>query len=143
MALETLHFVPGLSRTPLLSIPQRSEIFEIRHLQETIEIRGHSGPGSRFALNVHHADCKSAQDRRKSCTGPSLGENESTNFPGSTFEIFRFAILETFYFCKFLKNMLVRYRGINNKGAPERPGTKWRVSRAISSPFKCQFTGKC
>ena len=78
-------------------------------------------------------------------TGPSLGENESTNFPGSTFEIFRFAIPEFFfYFCKmFLKNMLVRYRGINDKGVLERPGTKWMVLRAISSTLKCQFTGKC
>ena len=39
--------------------------------------------------------------------------------------------------------MLVRYRGINNKGVLERPGTKWMVLRAISSTLKCQFTGKC
>ena len=38
--------------------------------------------------------------------------------------------------------MLVRYRGINNKGVLERPWTKWRVLRAISSTLKCQFTGK-
>ena len=75
-------------------------------------------------------------------TGPSLGENESTNFPGSTFEIFRFSIIEMFSFCNiFSKNMLVRDRGINNKGVLERPGTKWRVLKAISSTLKCQFTG--
>ena len=39
--------------------------------------------------------------------------------------------------------MLVRYRGINNKGVLERPGTKWRVLEAISTTLKCQFTGKC
>ena len=33
------------------------------------------------------------------------------------FQISRFSLLETFSFCKiFLENMLVRYRGINNKG---------------------------
>ena len=41
------------------------------------------------------------------------------------------------------KNMLVRYRGKNNEGVLERPGTKWKVLRAISSTLKCQFTGKC
>ena len=50
----------------------------------------------------------------------------------------------SFFFCEIcLKNMLVRYRGINNKGVLERPGTKWMVLRAISSTLKCQFTGKC
>ena len=39
--------------------------------------------------------------------------------------------------------MLVRYRRINNKGVPERPGTKLRVLWAISTTLKCQFTGKC
>ena len=33
-------------------------------------------------------------------TGPSLGENESTNFSGSTFQIFRFSIIESFSFVK-------------------------------------------
>ena len=31
--------------------------------------------------------------------------------------------------------MLVRYRGINNKGVLERPGTKWKVLKAISTTF--------
>ena len=39
--------------------------------------------------------------------------------------------------------MLVRYRGINNKGVLERPWTIWRVLDAISTTLKCQFTGKC
>ena len=39
--------------------------------------------------------------------------------------------------------MLVRYRGINDKGVLERPWTKWVVLRAISTTLKCQFTGKC
>ena len=39
--------------------------------------------------------------------------------------------------------MLVRYRGINNKGVLERPWKKWRVLEAISPTLKCQFTGKC
>ena len=60
------------------------------------------------------------------------------------FQIFRFSILEIFFSWKiFLKNMLGRYRGINNKGVLERPGTKWRVLRAISTTLKCQFGGKC
>ena len=72
-------------------------------------------------------------------TGPSLGENESTKFPGWTFEIFRFSIIEIFYFGKtFMKNMLVRYRGINDKGVPDRPWTIWKVLRSISSAVECQ-----
>ena len=52
-------------------------------------------------------------------TGPSLGENESTNFPGSTFEISRFPIIKIVLFAKyFRKNILVRYRGIKNKRCP-------------------------
>ena len=43
----------------------------------------------------------------------------------------------------FLENMLVRYRGKNNEGVLERPGTKWKVLMAISSTLKCQFSGKC
>ena len=35
--------------------------------------------------------------------------------------------------------MLVRYRGKNNEGVLEKPGTKWKVLRAISSTLKCQF----
>ena len=34
--------------------------------------------------------------------------------------------------------MLVRYRGINNKGVLERPGAKWKVLRIISSTLKFQ-----
>ena len=40
--------------------------------------------------------------------------------------------------------MLVKYRRINNKGVLERPGTKWKVLRAISSTLKfqeCQKSG--
>ena len=59
------------------------------------------------------------------------------------FQIFRFSILEFLFWKTFPKNMLVRYRGINNKGVLERPWTKWRVLRAISTTLKCQFTGKC
>ena len=60
------------------------------------------------------------------------------------FQIFRFSILEISFFWKiFLKIMLVRYRGINNKGVLERPWTIWRVLEAISTTLKCQFTGKC
>ena len=42
-----------------------------------------------------------------------------------------------------LKNMLVGYRGINNKGVLDRPWTKWRVFKSISSTLKFQFTVKC
>ena len=35
--------------------------------------------------------------------------------------------------------MLVRYRGINNKGVLERPGTKWKVLMAISNTLKFQY----
>jgi hypothetical protein len=39
--------------------------------------------------------------------------------------------------------MLVRYRWINHKGVLERPWTKLRVLKAISSTLKFQFTIKC
>jgi len=54
-----------------------------------------------------------------------------------------FSIIEMFLFAKYFRKMLVRERGINNKGVPERPGTKRMVLNAISTTLKCQFTGKC
>ena len=42
---------------------------------------------------------------------------------------------------EYLKNKVVRYRGINKKGVLDRPWTIWKVLRAISSTLKCQFTG--
>ena len=60
------------------------------------------------------------------------------------FHIFRISILESFVSCKLcLTNLVVRYRGINNKGVLGRPWTKPRVLRAISSALKFQFTVKC
>ena len=47
------------------------------------------------------------------------------------------------FFCKMiLKNLLVRYRGINNKGVLERPWIIWKVLKAISNTLKLQFTVK-
>ena len=75
---------------------------------------------------------------RNLITGPFLGKNESSNFPGSIFEIFRFSVPELL-FC--LHNIFEQYVGEisrkNNKGVLERPGTKWKVLRAISSTLKC------
>ena len=60
------------------------------------------------------------------------------------FRIFRFSILEIFYYSKIiLGNLVVRYRGKNNKGVLERPWTKLMVLRAISSTVRFQFTVKC
>ena len=57
------------------------------------------------------------------------------------FQMSRCLIFEIMLFCKsVLQNMVVRYRGINNKGVLGRPWTKWRVLRAISSTLKFQFT---
>ena len=42
----------------------------------------------------------------------------------------------------FSKNRLGRYRIINNKGVLERPGTKWKVLRTISSTLKFQYFRK-
>ena len=57
------------------------------------------------------------------------------------FHISRFSIIDIFLFATyFYTNMLVRYRGINNKGVLDRPLTKWRVLSAISSTLKFQFT---
>jgi hypothetical protein len=36
-------------------------------------------------------------------------------------------------------NMLVRDRGINNKGVLEIPGTQWKVVKAISRTLRFQF----
>ena len=60
------------------------------------------------------------------------------------FQIFRCSILEFLSLCNIIStNTLVRYRGINDKGVLERPWTKRRVLRAISSTLKFQFTVKC
>ena len=42
-----------------------------------------------------------------------------------------------------MKNMLVRYRGINNKGVLERPWTKLMILKAISNTLRFEFTVKC
>ena len=62
-------------------------------------------------------------------------KTELDHFPACVFLDFQFSI--------FSKHMLVRYRGKNDEGVLERPGTKWKVLRAISSTLKCQFSGKC
>ena len=59
-------------------------------------------------------------------TGPSLGKNESSNFPGSIFEIFRFSILEICLLEIFSKIMLVRYRGKIIKVSWRDPGQNGR-----------------
>ena len=59
------------------------------------------------------------------------------------FHIFLFVIIAFFFLRNISENMLVRYRGINNKGVLERPWTKSRVLKAISSTLECQLTGKC
>ena len=65
-----------------------------------------------ISMDIHVYPCF----YRTKSTGPYLGENESTNFPGLTFEFFRFPIIEICYSCKtFLKNTLVRYRVINTR----------------------------
>ena len=53
-------------------------------------------------------------------------------------QIFHYRDFWCYYF--FLENMVVIYRGIDNKGVLGRPWTKWRVLRAISSTLKFQFT---
>ena len=51
------------------------------------------------------------------------------------FWISRFSIIEIICFCKIcLKNRLVRYRGINDKGVLERPWTKWKVLEQFLLP---------
>ena len=66
------------------------------------------------------------------------------HFSARVFLDFQFSIfLKIFLRNIFSKNMLVRYRGKNNEGVLERPGTKWKVLRAISSTLKCKFSGKC
>ena len=40
----------------------------------------------------------------------------------------------------FLGYLVVRYRGKNSKGVLDRPWTKWKVLKAISSTLKSQFT---
>ena len=54
-------------------------------------------------------------------------------------QIFKFSDFQIFDFRFFLKvfsgNMLVRYRGINNKGVLDGPWTIWKALRAISSTY--------
>ena len=76
--------------------------------------------------------------RQNKGTGHLLVNLGFWNFRFSDFRFSRILFWKT-----FSKNMLVRYRGINNKGVLERPWTKWGVLRAISSTLKFQFTIKC
>ena len=73
--------------------------------------------------------------------GEGVGEKQIYEFQIQIFRFSDFQIFD-FRFLLFLKtfpeNMLVRYRGINNKGVLERPGTKWKVLRTISSTLKFQ-----
>ena len=48
-------------------------------------------------------------------------------------------IIEFCFLQHILENMLVRYRGQNNKGVLDRPWTKRKVLRAISNTLKFQF----
>ena len=76
------------------------------------------------------------------CSGSADLRGWNLGFWISRFPDCRFSRL--FYVCKICSiHMLVRYRGINNKGVLDRPWTKWRVLIAISSTLKFQFTGKC
>ena len=81
--------------------------------------------------------------------GPTgtMGSNAGLLFsePGFLdFQILRLSIIEISYFWKiFSENILVRYRGINNKGVLERSWTKCKVLEATSTTLKCQFAGKC
>ncbi len=57
------------------------------------------------------------------------------------FQISRFSIVDIMICCQmFLKIMVVRSRGKDNEGVLDRPWTKRRVLRAISSTLKFQFT---
>ena len=62
-------------------------------------------------------------------------KNMSSRVRFSDFQISRFSISVFFSWKYFRENMLVRYRRINNKGVLERPGTKWKVLRTISSTY--------
>ena len=57
------------------------------------------------------------------------------------FWIFRFPMFDILCFRKILfGNLVARYRGQDNKVVLDRPCTKCRVSNAISSTLKFQFT---
>ena len=85
----------------------------------------------------------------KNCRGGNRnggGEGGGGQLKSLSFR-FRFSHFRVFDFVLFEKisekNMLVRYREINNKGVLERPWTKWKVLRAMFGTLKCQFTVKC
>ena len=71
--------------------------------------------------------------------GGERNKSVSFRFRFADCQIFRFSTSD-FSENIFGENMLVRYRGINNKGVLERPRTKWKVLRAISTTLKCKFT---
>ena len=167
MALKTLHFVQGLSRTPLLFIPRYlTNIFFENMFQET-NLENRKSENLKFQKPrftnrspVYRYRRRLSRISRTNCfkhTNKSIAKYvhaarllvhlwEKTN--QLTFQdrllIFSYFQLSVFCFWKiFSETRLVRYRGINNKGVLERPWTTWRVLRAISTTLKCQFTGKC
>ena len=78
-----------------------------------------------------------AISQSRTSTGLLLVNLGFWNFRFPDFRFSRF-----FFWEILLEIMLVRYRGINNKGVLERPWTIWRVLEAISTTLKCQFTGE-
>jgi len=82
---------------------------------------------------------------RCSAHGQPLPRHPGHLLVNLVFWIFSCSIIVFFLFTFvwiFPGNMLVRYRGINNKGVLERPWTKWRVLNAISNTLRFQFTVK-
>ena len=70
--------------------------------------------------------------------GRGGGEEEKTMSSRVRFSDLQISNFRCFVGEYLRKIMLVRYRGINNKGVLERPGTKWKVLRTISSTLKFQ-----
>ena len=76
-------------------------------------------------------------------TVPLLSKRTVVNLGFWIFRFSDFRFSRFFFLLNIFENMLVRYRGINNKGVLDGHWTKWRVLRAISITLKCQFTAKC
>ena len=77
-------------------------------------------------------------------TAPTLTKDETLSSQDRFFRFSYFRFFGSSSICKICsKNMLVKYRGINNEGVLDGPWTKWKVLKTISSTLKFQFTVKC
>ena len=156
MGLKPLHFVQGLSRTPLLFIPRYLTNILFKHILqkiyilriENLKIWKSKNPGSLTSAQTKlvptppHPTTSVFSPINTPRKLKHFWLDRSRLFFGARlFQLLRFSDVR--FWKIYLKNKLVlKYRRKNDKGVLGRPRTKRRVLRAISSTLKFQYFRK-